>query len=256
MMGIYGKDYMMINREGDVDMKWIEAASYGEMSKIAADLFIDHIQKDSKSVIGLATGGTPEGFYKELVKSYEAGEISFSETTTFNLDEYVGITEESEASYHHYMKKHLFHYIDIKPENIHLPNGSAPDLEKAAKEYESKIKEAGGIDVQLLGIGINGHIGFNEPGSSFEQETHIVELTASTREANKIYFERLEDVPTHAITIGIQTIMQAKKIVLLISGASKQEAYDRLRTGQVTEQFPASVLHLHGDVTVIYTGVS
>lgn len=237
-------------------MKWIEAVSYEEMSKIAADLFIEHIKKNSKSVMGLATGGTPEGFYQELIKSYEAGEVSFTEITSFNLDEYVGITEESEASYHHYMRKHLFTHIDIKRENTYLPNGNAPDLEKAAIEYEMQIKEAGGIDVQLLGIGTNGHIGFNEPGSSFENKTHVVELTASTREANKVYFERLEDVPTHAITMGIKTIMQSKKIVLLISGASKQEAYDRLRTGQVTEQFPASVLHLHEDVTVIYTGVS
>lgn len=246
----------MMNEEGDVNMKWIEAASYEEMSKIAADLFVGHMKKNSRSVIGLATGGTPEGFYQELVKSYQSGEISFSETTTFNLDEYVGITKENEASYHYYMKKHLFDHIDIKPENINLPNGGAPNLEKAAKEYERQIGEAGGIDLQLLGIGTNGHIGFNEPGSSFEQETHIVELTDSTREANKVYFEKVEDVPTHAITIGIKTIMQAKKIVLLISGASKQEAYDRLRTGQVTEQFPASALHLHDDVTVIYTGVS
>lgn len=245
-----------MNKKGDVDMNWIEAASYEEMSKIAADLFVDHMKKNRRNVIGLATGGTPEGFYQELVKSYQSGEISFSETTTFNLDEYVGITEDNEASYHYYMKKHLFDYIDINPDNINLPNGGASNLEKAAKEYELQIEEAGGIDLQLLGIGTNGHIGFNEPGSSFEQETHIVELTDSTREANKVYFEKFEDVPTHAITIGIKTIMQAKKIVLLISGASKQEAYDRLRTGQVTEQFPASVLHLHEDVTVIYTGVS
>lgn len=236
-------------------MKWMEAASYEEMSKIAASLFITCINENSKSVIGLATGGTPEEFYKELVKSYKSGEVSFDGTTSFNLDEYVGVPAESEASYHHYMKRNLFDHIDIKPANIHLPNGDASELKKAAMEYEKQIKVAGGIDIQLLGIGVNGHIGFNEPGSSFEEETHVVELTPSTREANKVYFEQLEDVPTHAITMGIKTIMQSKKIVLLISGASKQEAYDRLRAGQVTEQFPASVLHLHEDVTVIYTGV-
>ena len=236
-------------------MKWMQAASYEEMSKIAASLFISCINENSKSVIGLATGGTPEGFYKELVKSYKSGEVSFAGATSFNLDEYVGLSAENEASYHCYMKRNLFDHIDIKPENIHLPNGDAQDLEKAAMEYEKHIKAAGGIDIQLLGIGVNGHIGFNEPGSSFEKGTHVVELTASTREANRMYFEQLEDVPTHAITMGIKTIVQAKKIVLLISGASKQEAYDRLRAGQVTEQFPASVLHLHDDVTVIYTGV-
>ena len=236
-------------------MKWMQAASYEEMSEIAADLFITYINENSKSVMGLATGGTPEGFYKELIKRYKSGEVSFAGTASFNLDEYVGVTAESEASYHHYMKRHLFDHIDIKPENIHLPNGDASDLEKVAMEYETEIKAAGGIDIQLLGIGVNGHIGFNEPGSSFEEGTHVVALTASTREANRVYFERLEDVPTHAITMGIKTIMQSKKIILLISGASKQEAYDRLCAGQVTEQFPASVLHLHEDVTVIYTGV-
>lgn len=236
-------------------MKWIETASYEEMSKMAADLFINHIKNNSKSVIGLATGGTPEGFYKELVKSYTSRKVSYARTVSFNLDEYVGVTAESEASYHHYMKKHLFNYIDIKRENIYLPNGDTPNLEKAVREYERQIEESGGIDIQLLGIGTNGHIGFNEPGSSFENTTHVVELTASTREANKVYFERLEDVPKHAITMGIKTIMQSKKIILLLSGASKREAYDRLRTGEVTEQFPASALHLHSDVTVIYTGV-
>ncbi|MGM9949960.1 MAG: glucosamine-6-phosphate deaminase [Lysinibacillus sp.] len=236
-------------------MRWIEAAGYEEMSKIAADLFITCINENSKSVVGLATGATPEYFYKELIKRCSSGEVSFAGTTSFNLDEYVGVSAESEASYHHYMKRNLFDHIDIKPEDIHLPNGDASDLEQAATEYEAQIKAAGGIDIQLLGIGVNGHIGFNEPGSSFEEGTHVVELTASTRQANKVYFERLEDVPTHALTMGIKTIMQSKRIVLLISGASKQEAYDRLRAGQVTEQFPASVLHLHEDVTVIYTGV-
>lgn len=242
--------------KGMLMMKWIEAESYEEMSKIAADIFISQIGENDKSVIGLATGGTPEGFYKELVENYKSGKISFAGTTSFNLDEYVGISVESEASYHYYMKKHLFSHIDIKSENIHIPNGDTKNLEETAKEYDLQIQEAGGIDMQLLGIGVNGHIGFNEPGSSFEKGTQVVELTESTREANRIYFDRLEDVPTHAITMGIKTIMQSKKVVLLISGASKQEAYDRLRAGQVTEDFPASVLHLHDDVTVIYTGVS
>ncbi|WP_431030542.1 glucosamine-6-phosphate deaminase [Lysinibacillus sp. LZ02] len=236
-------------------MKWIEAASYEEMSKLAADLFKVQLKEHKQSVFGMATGGTPEGFYKELVASYQAGESSFAEATSFNLDEYIGIAPENKVSYHYYMDEHLFNHIDMKRKNIHVPAGNVADVEKAATDYDVAIEAAGGIDMQLLGIGVNGHIGFNEPGSSFEAGTNIVELTESTREANKIYFDKPEDVPTHAITMGIKTIMQSRKIVLLISGASKQEAYDRLRLGEVTEDFPASALHNHPDVTVIYTGV-
>ena len=237
------------------NMKWIEAASYEEMSKIAADLFKAQLQQNKQSVFGMATGGTPEGFYKELVNSFKAGEISFAEAKSFNLDEYVGIAPENKVSYHYYMDENLFNHIDMKRENIHVPTGNTANLEKAAADYDAAIEAAGGIDIQLLGIGVNGHIGFNEPGSSFEAGTNIVELTESTREANKIYFDKPEDVPTHAITMGIRTIRQSKKVVLLISGASKQEAFDRLRSGEVTEDFPASALHNHDDVTVIYTGV-
>lgn len=237
------------------NLNWIEAADYNEMSKIAATIFKDQLKKDNETVFGMATGGTPEGFYKELVAAYKAGEISFTQAKSFNLDEYIGIDPANEASYHYYMDHNLFNHIDMKRENIHVPAGNTSNLKKAAAEYDAMIEAAGNIDIQLLGIGVNGHIGFNEPGTPFDLGTNIVELTQSTREANKVYFDSINDVPTHAITMGIKTILSSKKVVLLISGASKQEAFDRLRSGIVTEDFPASALHNHPDVTVIYTDV-
>ena len=237
------------------NMKWIEAANYEEMSKFAADIFKTELKTNPKMVLGLATGGTPEGFYKEMVEAYKAGEISFEQAQSYNLDEYVGINPANEASYHYYMDQQLFNHVDMKPENIHVPKGDTADLQVAAAQYDEMIEAAGGVDIQLLGIGVNGHIGFNEPGTSFALGTNVVELTESTREANKIYFNSIDEVPPHAITMGIQTIMNAKKVVLLISGTSKQEAMNRLRSGEVTEDFPASALHNHQDVTVIYTDV-
>ncbi|MGN7479088.1 glucosamine-6-phosphate deaminase [Solibacillus silvestris] len=237
------------------NLKWIEAKSYEEMCKNAADIFKEQLKKDHATVFGMATGGTPEGFYKELVTAYKAGEISFAHAKSFNLDEYIGINPSNEASYHYYMDHNLFNHIDMNRENIHVPAGDTANLEKAAKEYDAEIEAAGNIDIQLLGIGVNGHIGFNEPGTPFTLGTNVVELTQSTREANKVYFDSIDDVPTHAITMGINTIMNSKKVVLLISGESKQEAFNRLRSGIITEDFPASALHNHPDVTVIYTGV-
>lgn len=237
------------------NLKWIEATDYKEMSRIAAALFKDQLKKNSATVFGMATGGTPEGFYKELVAAYKAGEISFAQAKSFNLDEYIGINPNNEASYHYYMDHNLFNHIDMKRENIFVPAGNTSNLEKAAADYDAMIEAAGNIDIQLLGIGVNGHIGFNEPGTPFSLGTNIVELTQSTREANKVYFDSIDDVPTHAITMGIKTILNSKKLVLLISGVSKQEAFDRLRSGIVTEDFPASALHHHPDVTVIYTEV-
>lgn len=237
------------------NLKWIEAANYGELSKIAADIFKEQLKGNSRTVFGMATGGTPKGFYKELVKAYAAGEISFADAKSFNLDEYIGINPANEASYHYYMDQQLFNHIDMKRENIHVPTGNTADLAKAAANYDSLIESAGHVDIQLLGIGVNGHIGFNEPGTPFSLGTHVVKLTESTREANKVYFDSIDEVPTHAITMGIQTILNAKKVVLIISGTSKQEALNRLRSGEISEDFPASALHKHPDVTVIYTDV-
>lgn len=236
-------------------IKWIETKDYEDLSKKACDIFVEQLQNKPNSVIGLATGSTPIGLYKELVQQYLSGNVSFKDVVSFNLDEYVGIDPNNEASYHYFMNYHLFKHIDIQKENIHIPEGHSSDLETACRTYEQQIKEAGGIDLQVLGIGVNGHIGFNEPGTPFDSLTHIVELTQSTIEANQKYFEKPEDMPRKAITMGIQSILNAKKIILLISGETKQEAYDRLRTGIITEDLPASALHQHPDVTVIYTGV-
>lgn len=236
-------------------VKWVAASNYDEMSRIAADIFVSQLKENPKSVFGMATGSTPEGFYKKLVERYQAGEISFADVQSFNLDEYIGLEPDSEMSYHYYMAHNLFNHIDIKENNWHVPAGNAEDLDSVAAAYDAAIEAAGGIDIQLLGIGVNGHIGFNEPGTPFKLGTNIVELTQSTREANKIYFNKIEDVPSHAITMGINTIMHSRAVVLLICGASKQEAFDRLRSGEITEDFPASALHKHPNVTVIYTDV-
>lgn len=237
------------------NFKWIEAKNYDDMSALGAALFIEQLKNKPTSVLGLATGGTPEGLYSQLVQSYKEKAVSFEQATSFNLDEYIGISPNNKVSYHYYMDEQLFNHVNMPRERIHVPKGDVTDTQASTATYEALIKEAGGIDIQLLGIGINGHIGFNEPGTAFTSKTQIVELTESTREANKIYFDRPEDVPTHAITMGIDTILQAKKVVLLISGSTKQEAFYRLRSGVMSEDFPASALHMHEDVTVIYTDI-
>lgn len=235
-------------------MKWIEVNSYDEMSKVAANIFTKQLQEKPVSILGLATGGSPVGMYEELVKLQHAGQVSFKDVITFNLDEYVGLDQSSPASYWTFMHEQLFNHVDIKEENIHLPNGKAEDLAAECAAYDARIKEAGGIDLQLLGIGVNGHIGFNEPGTPFESLTNIVELTESTRTENAIYFDDPKDVPTHAITMGIQSIMNAKEIVLIAFGEKKLEAIERLKNGIVNEDFPASQLLNHPNVTVIYGG--
>lgn len=236
-------------------INWIQAKDYEELSKKACELFVQQLKVKPNSVIGLATGSTPIGLYEELVKQYQSGNISFKDVISFNLDEYVGIDPNNEASYHYFMNHHLFQHIDIQKENIHIPEGYSTDLEKVCSAYEEKIDVVGGIDIQVLGIGVNGHIGFNEPGTPFDSKTHVVQLAESTIKSNQRFFEKPEDMPRSAITMGIQSILKAKKILLLISGTAKQEAYNRLRSGEITEELPASVLHRHHDVTVIYTDV-
>ena len=238
-----------------LNMKWIEANSYEEMSQISAQIFVEQLQNKPNSVLGFATGGTPKGFYKELVSKFEAGEVSFDQAKGFNLDEYIDLAPEHQKSFHFYMDQNLYQYINMPLSSINLPKANAANLTQVAEQYDLSIEQAGGIDIQLLGIGVNGHIGFNEPGTSFDVGTSIVKLTDSTLEANKIYFESIEEMPKEAMTMGIASILKAKKIVLLISGASKQDAYDRLRSGEITKDLPASALHKHHDVTVIHTGV-
>ena len=235
-------------------MKWIEVNSYDEMSEVAANIFTKQLQEKPVSILGLATGGSPVGMYEELVKRQQTGQVSFKDVITFNLDEYVGLDQTSPASYWTFMHEQLFNHVDIKEENIHLPNGKAEDLAAECIAYDARIKEAGGIDLQLLGIGVNGHIGFNEPGTPFESLTNIVELTESTRTENAIYFDDPKDVPTNAITMGIQSIMNAKEIVLIAFGEKKLEAIERLKSGIINEDFPASQLLNHPNVTVIYGG--
>lgn len=230
-------------------MNIIRVKDYEEMSAITAEYLLGKILKLENPVLGLATGSTPEGLYKQLIKNKD--KVSFENVITFNLDEYVGLKKEDPNSYHFYMNEKLFNHIDIKKECTHLPNGTAKDLHQECRDYEDTIREVGSIDIQILGIGVNGHIGFNEPGTPFTSRTHVVNLDESTRKANTRFFNSMEDVPRQAITVGIETIMESKEILLLISGKGKAETVARLLEGQVDEQFPASVLHKHDNVKVI-----
>ena len=185
-----------------------------------------------------------------LIKAYNDGQISFKDVQTYNLDEYCGIDINHPQSYYYFMHDNLFNHVDIKEENVHIPSARGENIAKQCEDYNNALHSVE-IDIQLLGIGSNGHIAFNEPGTSFEQETFIVELTDKTRQDNKRFFNSIDEVPTHAMTMGIKNIMQAKSIVMLISGASKKETVEKLLKGPITESFPASILHNHQDVTVI-----
>lgn len=232
--------------------KWIEVSNYEQMSKLAAEIFAQQLADKPDSILGLATGGTPLGLYKEMIRRHQAEEFSFSQATTFNLDEYVGIGPGDVSSYYEYMHENLFDHIDLPESKGRLPNGQATDLKAECVRYEELIARSGGIDLQLLGVGVNGHIGFNEPGSSFDSRTQVVELTQETKDSNARFFEKEEEIPVEAVTMGIGTIMEAKKIVLLAFGENKMDVMDRLENGAVTEEFPVSVLRRHPDVTVIY----
>ncbi|WP_138419533.1 glucosamine-6-phosphate deaminase [Aquibacillus sediminis] len=232
-------------------MRLIEVENYQEMSEKVCQLMINRITDLTKPVLGLATGSTPERLYQLLVEVNQKDVVSFQDVTTFNLDEYIGLEATDPNSYRYYMNDKLFNHIDIPDEQTHIPNGRADDSEQECARYEALIQQVGGIDIQLLGLGLNGHIGFNEPGTSFKQKTHVVELEESTRKANARFFESIDDVPTHAITMGINTIMQSKEIMLMVSGEKKAGALDRLLNGEVTEEFPASILNEHDHVTIV-----
>ncbi|MBM7579137.1 glucosamine-6-phosphate deaminase [Jeotgalibacillus terrae] len=225
--------------------------NYIEMSKHAAGLVGECIRSHEDPVLGLATGGTPVGMYQLLVRQYRAGLISFKHVKTFNLDEYIGLDPTHSKSYHRYMNEHLFSHVDIPREHTFIPNGMAPNLQKECSQYEKLLKKIGPPDLQILGIGENGHIGFNEPGSDFDGNTHVIRLADSTREANARYFRSAEEVPSHAITMGVKSILRSKKIVLLASGKKKAEAVKRLLDGETDPAFPASALCNHKDVTLI-----
>lgn len=231
-------------------LKLITTSNYEELSQKAAEEIISRIQRNPSLNLGLATGSTPTGLYQELIRDHKQNQTSYKDINTFNLDEYMGIPKKDRNSYHYFMCEHLFEHIDIPLDQTHIPDGTAKDLDEECIRYEQFIEEHGGIDLQILGIGQNGHIGFNEPGTPFDSRTHIIDLAESTRKANSRFFESLEDVPKQAITMGIASIMDSKEIFLLVSGSSKAKALARLMNGDVSEQFPASVLQKHPNVTI------
>ena len=232
-------------------MKIIVTETYKELSLQAASLVAEEIKRCKNLVLGLATGSTPEGMYAELVNKYRAGTLDFSGVVTFNLDEYVSLEPGHPQSYYYYMRRHLFDHVNVTPENINIPSGCTTDLESECRAYDAMIVKAGGIDLQVLGIGANGHIGFNEPDSSLKVQTHCVNLTEETVAANSRFFETPQQVPRKAITMGVGSIMKAAKIVLLASGSGKAEAIRQTTAGAVTTSVPASILQMHRDVTII-----
>lgn len=232
-------------------MKLIVVNNYEELSKVAAKEFSKIIKEKENAVLGLATGGSPVGMYKELIRMYEQKELNFSKTTTVNLDEYIGLNPEHNQSYRYFMNNNLFNHINIDKSNTFVPNGLAEDLEAQCKEYDQKISELGGIDIQLLGVGNNGHIAFNEPNNELSSGTHIISLTDNTIEANARFFDNIYDVPRKAITMGVGGIMKAKKIILIASGESKAEAIKGIFSGKITTANPATMLQMHRDVTII-----
>ncbi|MGN0975505.1 MAG: glucosamine-6-phosphate deaminase [Gemmiger sp.] len=233
-------------------MKIIRAKDYYDMSRKAANIISAQVIMKPNCVLGLATGGTPVGTYKQLVEWYNKDDLDFSEVTTVNLDEYRGLPREHPESYWSFMHKNLFDLVNIRPEAINLPDGTNLDADAECKRYDDVIHQVGGIDLQLLGIGHDGHIGFNEPGAAFELGTHCVTLTEETIEANKRFFDNdVSQVPKQAYTMGIKTIMQARKVLLVANGASKAEIIKRAFFGPVTPEVPASILQMHPDCTVV-----
>lgn len=222
-----------------------------QMAKKAAQEIKTLLEKNPYAVLGLATGSTPIPLYEELIRMHKAHEIDLTKPTYFNLDEYVGLPVEHPESYHSYMDKHFFNHIPgLNRLKVNILDGNAPDKEAECRHFEEKIDAAGGIDLQILGIGENGHIGFSEPGTPFTERTHLVELTESTRQANSRFFDgKIERVPTHALTMGLATIMDARKVILLASGPKKAESTYKAASGEVTEDLPASTLRNHPDVT-------
>lgn len=227
------------------------AKDYNHASRVAANIISAQVIMKPDCVLGLATGSTPIGTYEELIRRYEQGDLDFSKVHSINLDEYRGLSPENDQSYRYFMNTHLFDKINIDKKNTFVPDGLEPDKEKACRDYEEIIRAHGGVDLQILGLGHNGHIGFNEPGSAFEKETHCVTLTETTRQANARFFASMDEVPKEAYTMGIKSIMQARKIVVIVSGESKKEIVKKAFYGPITPEVPASVLQLHNDVTLV-----
>ena len=234
-------------------MNFITVKNYDELSRMAANIISAQVVVKPDCVLGLATGSSPVGAYKKLIEKNESGDLDFSKVTTVNLDEYVGLNGEHDQSYRYFMNDNLFNHINIDKANTYVPNGCASDLKAEGEAYDKMIKDFGGIDLQLLGIGVDGHIGFNEPEEFFTAATHEVVLDESTIEANSRFFDSKDDVPKTAITMGMMSIMQAKKVLLVANGAAKKEIVEKAFFGPITPFVPASILQLHPDLTVIFS---
>lgn len=232
-------------------MKIIYAKDYEAMSRNAANILSAQVIIKPNSVLGLATGSSPLGVYKQLIDWYNKGDIDFSEISTVNLDEYVGLDQNSDQSYAYFMYNNFFNHVNVNPNNINLPDGKNPDPVAECQRYNKVIQNLGGVDIQLLGVGFNGHIGFNEPGVAFEKETHRVDLAPITIEANARFFDNLEDVPKQAYTMGIKSIMNAKKILLIVSGQTKADILYEIVFGAIRPEVPGTILQLHNDVTIV-----
>ena len=232
-------------------MKIYRAKDYNDMSRKAANLISAQIIMKPNCVLGLATGSTPVGTYRQLVEWYDKGDLDFSEVMTVNLDEYKGLTRENTQSYYYFMNEHLFGKVNINKTRTFLPDGTEPDSNTACENYNEILRAVGDVDLQLLGLGHNGHIGFNEPGESFSTETHCIDLSEQTINANARFFETLDEVPRQAYTMGIKTIMSARRILIIVSGEDKAEIVKRAFFGPITPQVPASILQLHRNVTLV-----
>ena len=232
-------------------MKIYVCENYEAMSRKAASIIASHVTLKPDCVLGLATGSTPIGMYKELVKACEQGELDFSQVKSVNLDEYVGLEPTHDQSYRYFMQDNLFNHIDVKPENTNVPDGLAADAEAECVRYDELVASLGYADIQLLGLGHNGHIGFNEPDTCFTAPTHVVDLTQSTIDANARFFASADDVPRQALTMGVGCIMNAKKVLLVANGEGKADAIYKMVCGPITPDCPASILQLHPDVTVV-----
>lgn len=232
-------------------MKLYRAENYEHMSRKGANIVSAQVIMKPDCTLGLATGSTPVGMYRQLISWYEKGDLDFSEVRSINLDEYVGLKPDDKNSYRYFMNDNLFDHVNIDKANTHVPNGMAGDIQAECDRYNGLLRQNGGIDMQVLGIGRNGHIGFNEPGDAFEKETCCIALTQSTLDANARYFDSVDAMPHKAITMGIKSIMQSKSILLLVSGENKAEALYNSFWGPVTPKVPASILQLHNNVTIV-----
>ncbi len=232
-------------------MEVIIKESYEEESKLAAELIADVIRRKPRAVIGLATGSTPLGTYKELIRLHKEEGLDFSRAITFNLDEYVGLTHDHPQSYHYFMWENFFKHINVNSKNVHIPDGTSKDIPGFCRWYEEQIVKCGGLDAQLLGIGGNGHIAFNEPGSSLGSRTRAKTLDERTRQDNARFFRNLNEVPKYAITMGIGTIMDARQLILLANGAGKAEAIAKTVEGPITAMVPATIVQLHPKATIV-----